>query len=218
MDNKEHVVTSIKKYDRSMKKDEKAAEKLLLLTAGIATVLNVGNFGISFDSLVGVVNTVFSVGGLGLFFRKFYEMVKKLLDLSKLKLEREKLVNDTRLSINDSDYKEGYIIHKINKYDKQIGKSRNLAMITSSLALVLQVLISELMIPEIKSLDYGSLEQSALILATAGTNVVKFGSVGAMLLSFGDMLNLSKEENRLVDINNQLEDSENIGKSRWFVL
>ena len=38
-------------------------------------------------------------------------------------------------------------------------KSRNLAMITSSLALVLQVLISELMIPEIKSLDYGSLEQ-----------------------------------------------------------
>lgn len=214
MDNKEHVVTSIKKYDRSMKKDEKAAEKLLLLTAGIATVLNVGNFGISFDSLVGVVNTVFSVGGLGLFFRKFYEMVKKLLDLSKLKLEREKLVNDTRLSINDSDYKEGYIIHKINKYDKQIGKSRNLAMITSSLALVLQVLISELMIPEIKSLDYGSLEQSALILATAGTNVVKFGSVGAMLLSFGDMLNLSKEENRLVDINNQLEDSENIGKSR----
>ena len=214
MDNKEHVVTSIKKYDRSMKKDEKAAEKLLLLTAGIATVLNVGNFGISFDSLVGVVNTVFSVGGLGLFFRKFYEMVKKLLDLSKLKLEREKLVNDTRLSINDPDYKEGYIIHKINKYDKQIGKSRNLAMITSSLALVLQVLISELMIPEIKSLDYGSLEQSALILATAGTNVVKFGSVGAMLLSFGDMLNLSKEENRLVDINNQLEDSENIGKSR----
>lgn len=214
MDNKEHVVTSIKKYDRSMKKDEKAAEKALLLTAGIATVLNVGNFGISFDSLVGVVNTVFSVGGLGLFFRKFYEMVKKLLDLSKLKLEREKLVNDTRLSINDSDYKEGYIIHKINKYDKQIGKSRNLAMITSSLALVLQVLISELMIPEIKSLDYGSLEQSALILATAGTNVVKFGSVGAMLLSFGDMLNLSKEENRLVDINNQLEDSENIGKSR----
>lgn len=214
MDNKEHVVTSIKKYDRSMKKDEKAAEKLLLLTAGIATVLNVGNFGISFDSLVGVFNTVFTVGGLGLFFRKFYEMVKKLLDLSKLKLEREKLVNDTRLSINDSDYKEGYIIHKINKYDKQIGKSRNLAMITSSLALVLQVLISELMIPEIKSLDYGSLEQSALILATAGTNVVKFGSVGAMLLSFGDMLNLSKEENRLVDINNQLEDSENIGKSR----
>lgn len=214
MDNKEHVVTSIKKYDRSMKKDEKAAEKLLLLTAGIATVLNVGNFGISFDSLVGVVSTVFTVGGLGLFFRKFYEMVKKLLDLSKLKLEREKLVNDTRLSINDSDYKEGYIIHKINKYDKQIGKSRNLAMITSSLALVLQVLISELMIPEIKSLDYGSLEQSALILATAGTNVVKFGSVGAMLLSFGDMLNLSKEENRLVDINNQLEDSENIGKSR----
>lgn len=214
MDNKEHVVTSIKKYDRSMKKDEKAAEKLLLLTAGIATVLNVGNFGISFDSLVGVVSTVFTVGGLGLFFRKFYEMVKKLLDLSKIKLEREKLVNDTRLSINDSDYKEGYIIHKINKYDKQIGKSRNLAMITSSLALVLQVLISELMIPEIKSLDYGSLEQSALILATAGTNVVKFGSVGAMLLSFGDMLNLSKEENRLVDINNQLEDSENIGKSR----
>ena len=214
MDNKEHVVTSIKKYDRSMKKDEKAAEKLLLLTAGIATVLNVGNFGISFDSLVGVVNTVFSVGGLGLFFKAFYEMVKKLLDLSKIKLEREKLVNDTRLSINDSDYKEGYIIHKINKYDKQIGKSRNLAMITSSLALVLQVLISELMIPEIKSLDYGSLEQSALILATAGTNVVKFGSVGAMLLSFGDMLNLSKEENRLVDINNQLEDSENIGKSR----
>lgn len=214
MDNKEHVVTSIKKYDRSMKKDEKAAEKLLLLTAGIATVLNVGNFGISFDSLVGVVSTVFTVGGLGLFFRKFYEMVKKLLDLSKLKLEREKLVNDTRLSINDPDYKEGYIIHKINKYDKQIGKSRNLAMITSSLALVLQVLISELMIPEIKSLDYGSLEQSALILATAGTNVVKFGSVGAMLLSFGDMLNLSKEENRLVDINNQLEDSENIGKSR----
>lgn len=214
MDNKEHVVTSIKKYDRSMKKDEKAAEKALLLTAGIATVLNVGNFGISFDSLVGVFNTVFTVGGLGLFFRKFYEMVKKLLDLSKLKLEREKLVNDTRLSINDSDYKEGYIIHKINKYDKQIGKSRNLAMITSSLALVLQVLISELMIPEIKSLDYGSLEQSALILATAGTNVVKFGSVGAMLLSFGDMLNLSKEENRLVDINNQLEDSENIGKSR----
>ena len=58
------------------------------------------------------------------------------------------------------------------------------------------------------------MEQSALILATAGTNVVKFGSVGAMLLSFGDMLNLSKEENRLVDINNQLEDSENIGKSR----
>lgn len=214
MDNKEHVVTSIKKYDRSMKKDEKAAEKLLLLTAGIATVLNTGNFGISFDSLVGVVSTVFTVGGLGLFFRKFYEMVKKLLDLSKIKLEREKLVNDTRLSINDSDYKEGYIIHKINKYDKQIGKSRNLAMITSSLALVLQVLISELMIPEIKSLDYGSLEQSALILATAGTNVVKFGSVGAMLLSFGDMLNLSKEENRLVDINNQLEDSENIGKSR----
>lgn len=214
MDNKEHVVTSIKKYDRSMKKDEKAAEKLLLLTAGIATVLNVGNFGISFDSLVGVVNTVFSVGGLGLFFKAFYEMVKKLLDLSKIKLEREKLVNDTRLSINDPDYKEGYIIHKINKYDKQIGKSRNLAMITSSLALVLQVLISELMIPEIKSLDYGSLEQSALILATAGTNVVKFGSVGAMLLSFGDMLNLSKEENRLVDINNQLEDSENIGKSR----
>ena len=214
MDNKEHVVTSIKKYDRSMKKDEKAAEKALLLTAGIATVLNVGNFGISFDSLVGVVNTVFSVGGLGLFFKAFYEMVKKLLDLSKIKLEREKLVNDTRLSINDPDYKEGYIIHKINKYDKQIGKSRNLAMITSSLALVLQVLISELMIPEIKSLDYGSLEQSALILATAGTNVVKFGSVGAMLLSFGDMLNLSKEENRLVDINNQLEDSENIGKSR----
>ena len=214
MDNKEHVVTSIKKYDRSMKKDEKAAEKLLLLTAGIATVLNTGNFGISFDSLVGVVNTVFSVGGLGLFFKAFYEMVKKLLDLSKIKLEREKLVNDTRLSINDPDYKEGYIIHKINKYDKQIGKSRNLAMITSSLALVLQVLISELMIPEIKSLDYGSLEQSALILATAGTNVVKFGSVGAMLLSFGDMLNLSKEENRLVDINNQLEDSENIGKSR----
>lgn len=214
MDNKEHVVTSIKKYDRSMKKDEKAAEKALLLTAGIATVLNVGNFGISFDSLVGVFNTVFTVGGLGLFFRKFYEMVKKLLDLSKIKLEREKLVNDTRLSINDPDYKEGYIIHKINKYDKQIGKSRNLAMITSSLALVLQVLISELMIPEIKSLDYGSLEQSALILATAGTNVVKFGSVGAMLLSFGDMLNLSKEENRLVDINNQLEDSENIGKSR----
>ena len=214
MDNKEHVVTSIKKYDRSMKKDEKAAEKALLLTAGIATVLNVGNFGISFDSLVGVFNTVFTVGGLGLFFRKFYEMVKKLLDLSKIKLEREKLVNDTRLSINDPDYKEGYVIHKINKYDKQIGKSRNLAMITSSLALVLQVLISELMIPEIKSLDYGSLEQSALILATAGTNVVKFGSVGAMLLSFGDMLNLSKEENRLVDINNQLEDSENIGKSR----
>ena len=214
MDNKEHVVTSIKKYDRSMKKDEKAAEKALLLTAGIATVLNVGNFGISFDSLVGVFNTVFTVGGLGLFFRKFYEMVKKLLDLSKIKLEREKLVNDTRLSINDPDYKEGYIIHKINKYDKQIGKSRNLAMITSSLALVLQVLISELMIPEIKSLDYGSLEQSALILATAGTNVIKFGSVGAMLLSFGDMLNLSKEENRLVDINNQLEDSENIGKSR----
>lgn len=214
MDNKKHVVTSIKKYDRSMKKDEKAAEKALLLTAGIATVLNAGNFGISFDSLVGVFNTVFSVGGLGLFFRKFYEMVKKLLDLSKIKLEREKLVNDTRLSINDPDYKEGYIIHKINKYDKQIGKSRNLAMITSSLALVLQVLISELMIPEIKSLDYGSLEQSALILATAGTNVVKFGSVGAMLLSFGDMLNLSKEENRLVDINNQLEDSENIGKSR----
>ena len=214
MDNKEHVVTSIKKYDRSMKKDEKAAEKLLLLTAGIATVLNAGNFGISFDSLVGVVNTVFTVGGLGLFFKAFYEMVKKLLDLSKIKLKREKLVNDTRLSINDSDYKEGYIIHKINKYDKQIGKSRNLAMITSSLALVLQVLISELMIPEIKSLDYGSLEQSALILATAGTNVVKFGSVGAMLLSFGDMLNLSKEENRLVDINNQLEDSENIGKSR----
>ena len=214
MDNKEHVVTSIKKYDRSMKKDEKAAEKLLLLTAGIATVLNTGNFGISFDSLVGVVSTVFTVGGLGLFFRKIYEMVKKLWDLAKLKLEREKLVNDTRLSINDSDYKEGYIIHKINKYDKQIGKSRNLAMITSSLALVLQVLISELMIPEIKSLDYGSLEQSALILATAGTNVVKFGSVGAMLLSFGDMLNLSKEENRLVDINNQLEDSENIGKSR----
>lgn len=214
MDNKEHVVTSIKKYDRSMKKDEKAAEKLLLLTAGIATVLNTGNFGISFDSLVGVVNTVFSVGGLGLFFKAFYEMVKKLLDLSKIKLEREKLVNDTRLSINDPDYKEGYIIHKINKYDKQIGKSRNLAMITSSLALVLQVLISELMIPEIKSLDYGSLEQSALILATAGTNVIKFGSVGAMLLSFGDMLNLSKEENRLVDINNQLEDSENIGKSR----
>ena len=214
MDNKEHVVTSIKKYDRSMKKDEKAAEKLLLLTAGIATVLNVGNFGISFDSLVGVVNTVFTVGGLGLFFKAFYEMVKKLLDLSKIKLKREKLVNDTRLSINDPDYKEGYVIHKINKYDKQIGKSRNLAMITSSLALVLQVLISELMIPEIKSLDYGSLEQSALILATAGTNVVKFGSVGAMLLSFGDMLNLSKEENRLVDINNQLEDSENIGKSR----
>ena len=214
MDNKEHVVTSIKKYDRSMKKDEKAAEKALLLTAGIATVLNAGNFGISFDSLVGVVNTVFTVGGLGLFFKAFYEMVKKLLDLSKIKLKREKLVNDTRLSINDPDYKEGYIIHKINKYDKQIGKSRNLAMITSSLALVLQVLISELMIPEIKSLDYGSLEQSALILATAGTNVVKFGSVGAMLLSFGDMLNLSKEENRLVDINNQLEDSENIGKSR----
>ena len=214
MDNKEHVVTSIKKYDRSMKKDEKAAEKLLLLTAGIATVLNTGNFGISFDSLVGVVNTVFSVGGLGLFFKAFYEMVKKLLDLSKIKLKREKLVNDTRLSINDPDYKEGYIIHKINKYDKQIGKSRNLAMITSSLALVLQVLISELMIPEIKSLDYGSLEQSALILATAGTNVVKFSSVGAMLLSFGDMLNLSKEENRLIDINNQLEDSENIGKSR----
>lgn len=214
MDNKEHVVTSIKKYDRSMKKDEKAAEKALLLTAGIATVLNAGNFGISFDSLVGVVNTVFTVGGLGLFFKAFYEMVKKLLDLSKIKLKREKLVNDTRLSINDPDYKEGYVIHKINKYDKQIGKSRNLAMITSSLALVLQVLISELMIPEIKSLDYGSLEQSALILATAGTNVVKFGSVGAMLLSFGDMLNLSKEENRLVDINNQLEDSENIGKSR----
>ena len=214
MDNKEHVVTSIKKYDRSMKKDEKAAEKALLLTAGIATVLNVGNFGISFDSLVGVVNTVFSVGGLGLFFKAFYEMVKKLLDLSKIKLKREKLVNDTRLSINDPDYKEGYVIHKINKYDKQIGKSRNLAMITSSLALVLQVLISELMIPEIKSLDYGSLEQSALILATAGTNVIKFSSVGAMLLSFGDMLNLSKEENRLVDINNQLEDSENIGKSR----
>ena len=47
-------------------------------------------------------------------------MVKKLLDLSKLKLEREKLVNDTRLSINDSDYKEGYIIHKINKYDNKL--------------------------------------------------------------------------------------------------
>lgn len=209
MNEKNHKIEKIRKYNRIIDDDRKVASIAMCAGATLATVMSYGNFGISFDSIQDFVNTLSTLALSGGLITSISVMFSRIVNLCKFKLKGEHLNNELGIDKSKNDSEEvTFIVKKINSYGKMNEKSKNLAIKTALLGVALHAVNNGLLIPGVQGLEYGCIEQAFASLGTGAINLAEFGSFGAMLIAICDKINLTNEQKVM------FEKLDEVGKSR----
>ena len=194
MNEKKYHIMSVEKYEEIADEKLKKAGIGCLVSGSLITLLHYGDIRFGINNLYDFVQSIASSIFVGATLLSFVATFKSFLNISKMQIDYERLINDFKLEKLNRKEKRQFAVMKIYKYNEKIQERKRLALKTGALAVGLIAINNVIGYPLADSLDYNSMEIAFVQLGTTLINTLGVGAIGAAFTSLAEMVNFSKEQ------------------------